>query len=217
MRLRTTILVVVAVFVCWEIGCVNEPPLYEHRASKYLAAQGESATVIADLTSGKPLSDQAISRLLGTENVPVLHLVGRNPGASREILERLSEHSNPEVRTGVALNEHAPTDLLIRLRSKGRKGIVNDHLAMNPSLPEGVLTEMYNNREAALTSFAVNERCPVAIMKDIAKSDDELARVWLASNPGLPDDVAQVLRRDRSPTVRQQLMRNSGRDVRTAE
>jgi hypothetical protein len=156
--------------VCMLISGCNKPPAYEHDARSFLARNGVSGGVINRLVRREPLEASEVDALAQYENVAVLHLLAANPSAPEKILRKLAKHSNEEVRTGVASNQTAPLALLLALRSKGLYSTINEHLASNPQVPEDVLYEMYQGREASDRSFVISPNCPVDIMHKVARS-----------------------------------------------
>lgn len=186
----------------------NSPPLYESRARIYLKIKNVSQSVITRLTLRQALTKSEVEMLVQFDYIPVLHLVGANPGTPVEILERLAKHHDFEVRTGVAANNHAPLDLLLPLRTVGEYTTVNSVLATNPQIPQSVLWEMYRNREALLASLAGNENCPQELMREIASKGDWLDRLSLARNPSLPPDLFERLKDDPNKLIRANLARN---------
>jgi hypothetical protein len=184
-------------------GCSpNEPAQYPQQARQFLWKQGVSDKVIDKLTKGVPLESSEVEQLSKHENIAVLHLLAANPGTPLGIVGRLCRHDDSEVRSGVAANPNAPTEILLNLRSAGKYTTVNTMLARNPRIPQAMLREMHQNREALLSSFAMNPNCPPDVMKKIATKGDEVDRAWLAANPNLPPDLAQQLAQDKSPMVR---------------
>lgn len=184
-------------------GCsANEPPLYEKQAREFLWKKGASNDVIDKLTKGKPLTSAEAEQLAKYENTAVLHLLGGNASTPQPIVDKLSRHTDFEVRSGVAANPNASTELLLNLRTVGKYTTVNTMLARNPRIPQTVLWDMHRNGEALLSSFAMNPNCPPELMREISAKGDEIDRAWLATNPNLPEDVAQKLAQDRSQMVR---------------
>ena len=194
-------------------GCsFNTPPLYHQRAESYLNIWRVSPVTIKKLINGhlpgNSLTEREARDLSRSWSVPVLHLVGANPGTPPDILKKLASHGNFEVRTGVAGNANAPLDLLLSLRTIGQYTTVNHYLAGNAAIPQQVLEEMYRNGEAGPVAFAINANLPVQIMAKIAHSEDLLARTHLAANPGLPEDLKDLLEKDSSESVRAYLATN---------
>jgi hypothetical protein len=198
------IALLLALFLC---SC-NSPPHYALRAEAYLKMKNVSQSVITRLTQRQALTKNEVEMLVQFDYIPVLHLVGANPGTPVAILEQLAKHHHFEVRTGIAANQHAPLDLLLPLRTMGEYTTVNRALASNSRIPQIVLWEMYRNHEAGLTSFASNENCPQELMREIASKGNWLDRQCLARNPSLPPDLFERLKDDPNKLVRANLAMN---------
>ncbi len=182
------------------ISC-NSPPLYRSRAEDFLQAQEMEPDLISRLTDGNPLESSEIERLLAFGNMAVTHLVAANTSTPEPVLRQLAKHRNREVRIGVAINEAAPLEVLLDLRSPGRYSTVGCALARNSRVPQKVLVEMYRRGEATLSCFANNRRCPRTVMVEIVRKGDGVARTGLAINPGLPPDLYREMRKIPSDRV----------------
>lgn len=189
------------------VGC-NKPPLYQTHARVYLVQQKVDDNVIKKLLAIKPLAEAETTMLSQFDNVPVLHLLGANPSISRQLIYKLARHSSVEVRTGVAINPNAPLDLLISFRTPGKYTTLNNSLARNPRITKKMLREMYDNGEASLTSFGLNPNTPIKLMQKIAAEGKEIDRAWLATNPGLTEELILILEKDNSRIVRNYLQTN---------
>jgi hypothetical protein len=184
-------------------GCsANEPPSYERQAREFLWKKGVPNDLVDKLTKGKPLQPAEAEQLAQYENTAVLHLLGGNPGTPQPIVAKLSRHTDFEVRSGVAVNPNASTELLLTLRTVGKYTTVNSMLARNPRIPQNVLWEMHRKREAHMADLAMNPNCPQELMRTIAAKGNDIDRAWLATNPNLPADLAKTLANDSSPMVR---------------
>ena len=188
-------------------GC-NSPPLYQQRAREYLVDQKVESDLIRRVIEIKPLQRSEVDLLLQYDNIPTLHLLASNPSISENVLRKLAQHPDEEVRWGVAVNPNSPVDILNSYRTIKKYTTMNTYLARNHRLPKHVIIEMYNNREALDTSFALNENCPEQIMLQIAKGTDTTAKAWLAKNPKLTDQVFAILSRSQDPVVQQYLQIN---------
>jgi hypothetical protein len=188
-------------------GC-NSPPLYESKARRFLESRKVPSETIEKLVTRQPLETSEVTRLMQFTDIAVLHLVGSNPGTSEELLRRLAQHRNLEVRTGVAGNANAPLELLLRLRVKGRYDTVNEYLASNPKIPSEVLLDMKRRNEAGYGSFARNSNCPREVMGEILRKGSEIEKAWLAANPNLSDEHAQRLSKEPSNIIRNYLAQN---------
>ena len=189
------------------ISC-NEPPLYNAHAREFLRSHGESKELIANLKKHKAISPEDATRLAQYENVAVLHLIGANPTTPIEIIKQLAQRPELDIRTGIAVNPSVPLDILMTLRSPKQYSTENSALATNPSLPQHVIWDMYNNNEAEAYSFAANPNCPSKLMRKIFSEGDQQARLRLAFNPSIPEDLMQELEEDSDKIVRNYLSAN---------
>lgn len=201
------------------IAC-NAPPMYETRAQEYLEKQGVSSSLILRLVERKPLAEHEAARLEelssgwigqllpGNPNTAVLHLLASNPGIPAPMIARLAANRDEEVRWGVAYNPSAPVGMLLSLRTPGKYSTMNEYLARNPKIPTDVLVQMYRNREANRSGFAMNPNCPAELMREIEAQGSDLDRTWLAANPALPADLIARLACDPSTQVQRFLAQN---------
>lgn len=97
---------------------------------------------------------------------------------------------------------------LLALRVAGRYATMNEYLARNPALPREIIVAMYRGGEANKVAFAMNPALPEDLMREIAASDKDLDRTWLAANPSLPADLVASLAQDPAENVRGFLQQN---------
>ena len=201
-RLRLVLLGALLLAAC------NSPPLYETRAQRVLERHGVPQATITRLAERQPLAADEAARLEAIGDTAVRHLLASNPGIPPAMILRLSVDGDEEVRWGAAGNPRAPPERLLALRVAGRYATMNEYLARNPALPREVIVAMYRGGEANKVAFAMNPALPEDLMREIAASDKDLDRTWLAANPALPADLMQQLERDESENVRRFLAQN---------
>ncbi len=191
--------IITAIIICAILtGCflANSPPFYGRDARSYLTSKGEDSKIIQKLIEYVPLTKDEAEILFKYNDIAVLHLLGSNQGTPVYILEKLSDHCNFEVRTGVASNENAPLPLLLKLRTKNRYTTENLVLSENPAIPKDILREMYHNNETSLWGLAANPNCPEEIMILAAKSNDWMDRSSIGSNHNIPIELFDILKND---------------------
>lgn len=188
------------------VGC-NSYPAYRSRARDYLMQRNVSSVTIQRLVNYQPLNRDETDLLGKCYYVPVLHLLGANPGTPPDVLAVLATNTNVEIRTGVAGNRSTPLSVLLSLRSLHEYSTVNNYLARNAAIPPAILEEMHANGEADLGEFGFNENCPRSIMEEIVSRGSEIDKAGLAMNPSLPRDLMERLDKE-SELVRSHLRRN---------
>jgi hypothetical protein len=72
------------------------------------------------------------------------------------------------------------------------------YLALNPSLPQAILTQLYETAEnqEILVSLAHNKNTPEAILRSLFARDEFKINEGLASNPSVPMELLDVLKVD---------------------
>lgn len=188
-------------------GC-NEPPMYQARAEKHLRSRGVEEPLIERLVNRRTLSDEEAQRLLAYRDAAVLHLLASNPSISRSVMETLAAHANDEVRNGLAGNPSTPADIAMKFRTKGAYTTMNSYIARNPNVPPEILVEVHRGGEGGRVGFALNPKCPVEVMHDIARVGSSTERAWPAANQSLPDELFAVFEADPDETVRRYLRSN---------
>ncbi|MBI5790672.1 MAG: hypothetical protein HZA63_04265 [Rhodocyclales bacterium] len=190
------------------LAACNSPPLYQTRAQQFLEKKGVPQATITRLVQRQPLTAEEAARLEVFCEGAVGHLLASNPSIPPAMLLRLSLDSDVEVRWGTAYNPRTPVARLLGLRDAGKYSTMNEYLARNPALPVEVMTAMYRSGEASKLGFAMNPALPEELIRDIAASGDELARIWLAGNPSLSPELMTTLERDPIEGVRRSLEQN---------
>lgn len=190
------------------LAACNSPPLYETRARNFLEGQGIAQATITRLTERQPLVADEAARLEAFRDTAVRHLLASNPGIAPEMILRLSADADEEVRWGAACNPRTPPERLLALRVVGRYATMNEYLARNPALPREIIVAMYRGGEANKVAFAMNPALPEDLMREIAASDKDLDRTWLAANLSLPADLVASLAQDPAENVRRSLQQN---------
>lgn len=201
----------VASLVLWLLtACVpaNSPPLFHSRAESFLKSRGVAHPLVRKLIDETPLSPDEARALAAYGDPATLHLVVANAGAPADLVARLAEHQNEEVRWGAATNPKLASELQARLRTPGRYSTMNSYLARNPTLPAEVIRTMYRSKEASAASIAMNPSCPPDVVNDILANQPEDVRIWLAWNRGLSGEAFERLERDPSDGVARMLRAN---------
>lgn len=188
---------------------VNAPPMYEPRAREFLTGQGISTSTILKLEERIPLEASEVALLERFDDVPTLFLLGWNSSTPPEILKRLVQHPVEDVRWGAATNRNTPMELVLKLRTPGKYTTANAYVARNPALPEKIIREMFQSRDASWSDIAMNPSCPVELMQEIIEKGSDTDRTWLAWNRNLPPEIMARLSNDPSPDVARMLSGNS--------
>lgn len=157
---------------------------------------------VQHLTEGKPLLLGELEDLARSGDRDVLVLLLAHPSATPAMLASFASYPDDAVRAAVARNVSTPAATLRFLRVTNRPDIVNRALAMNASTPVDLLLDMRTRGEAGDVSLAANPSLPVDVMRDIHRRGDEVAKLNLARNRAVPQDLRDALIRDESSAVR---------------
>ena len=164
--------------ICLHLAGRRDAPasLLELLASNIYAG----ARQIVARRSDTPLT--ALERLVATESHEfVLKGLTRNPSLTPELLARLVEHPNPEIRSNLIYNTSLTPELWQQLAADGAKSV-----------------------RVAIANFADS---PIAVLETLAGDEDKEVRVALAANA--PPGLLETLSRDTAVIVRAAVAANT--------
>lgn len=109
--------------------------------------------------------------------------------------KRLMEDVN--IRSGIAGNEHTPTDILLKLATD-KEGSVRSNVAENSKVPKAlrikILKELAVSKDYFDRSFAAsNPLTPSNLLMQLANDSDVLALSSLIDNPAVPTKALQII------------------------
>jgi len=118
---------------------------------------------LPDLIGANALLDEGHFERLVMEHSAAL---ATNKSLNNSMQERLFQSEERDVHAGLAMNPSVDESLLIELYQRGR---CNLELASNPSLPQYLLAELYTKGERAiLSALALNLSTPVDILYQLS-------------------------------------------------
>ena len=144
----------------------------------FLEEHGYSQSVIDAVINLKPLNHQLVVELSKSKSADVRFLVGKNPNLSSEEIDIFMDDKNGYARSGTAYNTNL-TDAQMQRLFNDPSHTVFSNLARNPTVPREMLLRLHSERKPGLVFFAMNPNCPVEIQDEIKRSDDDLAKHWL--------------------------------------
>lgn len=132
--------------------------------------------------------------------------VAGNPNSPTELLRRLADDEELEVRLEVAKNSSTPLDLILKF-----SGIEEFFfsVASNNSCPTELLDDFAKHRDEEIKqAVAANPNCSLVLIKKWAKVKNESIRASVASNPNTPLQILQILASDSEAVVRMEVAAN---------
>lgn len=143
--------------------------------------------------------------------------VVRNNELNPEELEALSNSSNKNIRSVVALNEHTPITALREL-SKDTYSICRANAAENKNLPFDCLKNLVKDLESVVReSSAFNSQCTYEMLKELSQDKEWNVRDAVARSDITPPDILESLSYDSEPLVRESVLENKSTLEQTKE
>ena len=154
------------------------------------------------IASSETTPTQVLDKLAQDQDKDVRVSVAENGSASPEALIRLAQDRNLDVRIAVALNGSAPPEALARL-AKDRNDYVREAVAGNASTPPEALVKLARDRDLAVCyAVADNPKIPPEALVLMAKDRDEEIRAMVADNDRTPPETLAQLAKDENDDVR---------------
>jgi Leucine rich repeat variant len=172
----------------------NFPPLERYRVTleNNLANERQQASsLIANLPLKTKLS---LTQVVEGNELPAKLAIARELQTPIDILERLAEDPNEDVRCAVANNRNSPLATLLKL-------------ADDPS----------SKVKLQLIYHQFNRSTPVEILAKLASDPHEMVRKEIASNPNTPPEILAQFADDSSDWVTKELVCNANTPVDTLE
>jgi len=165
-----------------------------------LLASNTNASIrqIVAAKSNTPLT--ALERLLNEESDETfLKQLARNSSLTPELLARLAEHPNPEVRRHLIYNKSLTPELWQQLAADGEKS-VRGAIANFADSPIAVIETLAGDEEIEVRAIlAANANTPENILERLAADEKIEVRRAVAENPATPASIRESLRDLLSP------------------
>ena len=171
----------------------------KHPAKKQLEkiAKSKDPSVIDKYTKG----------MKKDEKLDFLRLI-MDKEPSLQVLIKLSEDEDQEVRREVANNRSTPPEVLVKL-SVDKDVEVREGAAGNPSTPPEVLVKLSVDKDVKVREkVARNGSTPPEVLVKLSEDENEYVRVEVARNGSTPPEALAKLSGDKSPRVRKRVVTN---------
>ena len=129
--------------------------------------------------------------------------LAKNKNASPEILEKLADDEDANVRYYVAENPKTPADILKKLAREDEESGVRQAVAYNPNTPADILKKLAEDKDDDVKwAVAANTKTPVDILKKLADDKDDYVKSAVVDNPNAPVEVLKKLAEDEDERIR---------------
>ncbi|MEY3090071.1 MAG: hypothetical protein RL113_387 [Pseudomonadota bacterium] len=127
----------------------------------------------------------------------LMAVLGANESLHPKVIETLITQNNEAILIHLSANPILQADQLEKILAKDIPSTY-PYLALNPSLPQAILTQLYETAEnqEILVSLAHNKNTPEAILRSLFARDEFKINEGLASNPSVPMELLDVLKVD---------------------
>ena len=147
-------------------------------------------------------SPEILAKLYDDKNLDIRAAVARNPFTPPQILVKLSDDEDSYVRMVVAGNPSTPPEILVKL-SDDEDSYVRMAVAGNPSTPPQFLAKLSNDEnEYVRAAIARNPSTPPQILAKLSVDKDSHVRAAVARNPSTPPQILAKLSDDEDEYVR---------------
>jgi hypothetical protein len=172
-------------------------------------AKSKHSFVRMDVANNPNTSSQTLALLSDeTENMNVLYGVARHNNTTTDILEKLSNHPNNDVRKWVAFNPNTSPKTLEKL-SQDKNIDVKLMIARNKNTPEKVLLDYTKSGGGEIMyAIASNTGTSYNIQKRVANYWNPAIRETLAQNRHTDSDILKKLSKDTEKSVRMEVAKN---------
>jgi len=148
-------------------------------------------------TLSKMIEDESNFSMIGDE-------IASNPSAPKSLLTGLYKKMKDKQNTG-----H-----ILKYSERITHGAIQKSLAKNPSTPEEILFDIFNESKTAMRGYSVqaelaqNPSLPLDLLKELGNGPSTLARSYIAINPLTPADLLEKLASDEDELVRMRVTMN---------
>ena len=191
--------------VCIAFATSRLAPVQQAEAILNELARDSNQGVRWMVSCNRSVPGHLLQGLAGDSDLEIQAAITENPGAPvdarAQVLHKLCEHSDVEIRCLVARNEVAPQDLLLKLADSGNFQ-VRRAVASNPSAPTHLLHEMAaDSNQGIRAAVAANTAATETIQATLASDKSSDVRLRVAGNLVTPNWVLEKLAADASETV----------------
>ena len=153
-------------------------------------------------------SAEVLKKLAEDGNNDVRLYVARNPKTPAEVLKKLAEdkNENDDIRKAVARNQNAPIEVLVKMAEDENEDI-RSSVARNPSTPAETLVKLTEDEDGFVKiKAAENPNTPVEVLVKMA--EDSNAKLGVAGNPSTPLELIKKMSEDENVFVRYFVAKN---------
>jgi hypothetical protein len=170
-----------------------------HPARKSIEAAAKSVEALRALIVG----------LSKSESIDLIIAVLNEPEISAEVLSKLAQNNDENVRSKIADNLRTPAAVLSSY-AKDTDSDLRSGVALNPNTPAPILMDLASDEnELVRCSVAQNPRTPAPILIDLASDENETVRAITAQNRSTPASAFIDLAGDKVIEVIQSVASNS--------
>jgi hypothetical protein len=135
-------------------------------------------------------------------NIVDTKILATNPDLPIDIMQKLLEDKDWNVRKNLASNPKIPIEIMQKLLEY-EDYYVRGNLALNPKLPIEIMQKLSEDKNYYIKyNLALNPKLPIEIMQKLLEDKDWNIRKNLANNPNLPIEIMQKLLEDERAGVR---------------
>ena len=132
----------------------------------------------------KTSDPEVLAKLADNENSDVRERVAENPSTPLEALAKLANDARWDIRQNVVRNPSVSSELLAKLANDEIR-MVRHAVAKNPSTPPEVLAKLANDEEVVY-DVAKNPSTPPEVLAKLATDADQYTRRFALQNPSTP-------------------------------
>ena len=172
-------------------------------------AKSPHSFVRMDVANNPNTSSKTLALLSNeTENMNVLYGVARHNNTPTDILDKLSNHPNNDVRKWVAFNKNTSPATLEKL-SKDKYWEVKLMIARNHNAPEEILLNYAKSGGGeVMYAIANNPGTSYNVQNEVANYWNPAIRETLAQNPNTNEEILKKLSKDKEVSVRIEVAKN---------
>ena len=150
-----------------------------------------------------------LERLSQSNDDEIRKNVAKNSNTPLKVLSILSQDSNEDVRANIASNPNTPIEIL-SIMSKDSSIYVRGRIALNSSTPLEILKKLIDNGEEDIISCVVrNPHMNADFLYEMSKYGSTYIRWNTAMNPDIPQKCIRLLFIDKDSTVRANIAEHS--------
>ncbi len=161
------------------------------------------------LAQNPKTSSEVLMKLANNEDNNIRMSVAKNPNTSVEILEKLANDKDWQIRLIIAKNQKAPKEVLMKL-ADDKDNAVKESVASNSNTPIKVLEKLADDKDWQIRIIiAKNQKVPKEVLMKLADDKDNVVKEIVASNSNTPKETLKKLVEDEDLIVRRYVALNS--------